>query len=62
MSKIIVVHLEGGMVQDVSGVPAGYELHVEDYDVGDDTQSQWNAEKQCFLTVYEGGEAGGLTS
>ena len=53
--KIITVRVEGGMVADVDGVPAGYELRVEDYDHADDSHPAWNAEKECFVTVYDGG-------
>jgi hypothetical protein len=54
-SKIITIHLEGGLIQDVTGVPQGYELHVEDHDEGDTSHPSWDAEKQCFVTIYEGG-------
>ena len=53
--KIITVTIEGGLVQDVTGVPQGYELHVEDHDQGDESHPQWDAEKECFVTLYEGG-------
>jgi hypothetical protein len=56
--KIITVRVEGGLVQDVTGVPEGYELHIEDYDYGDDSNPNWNAEKECFVTIYEGGANG----
>jgi hypothetical protein len=56
-TKIITIRLEGGMVTDVDGVPAGYALHVEDYDYGDDSNPNWDAEKECFVTIYEGGAA-----
>jgi hypothetical protein len=52
--NIITVHVEGGLVQDVTGVPAGYELHVEDYDVHNPGAHSWDAEKKCVVTVYEG--------
>ena len=45
-------------MQDVTGIPAGYELRVEDYDHADDTQPDWDAEKECHVTVYEGGANG----
>jgi len=54
-AKTITIHIEGGLVQDVNGIPAGYELRVEDYDYPDDTQPTWDAEKECHVTVYEGG-------
>jgi hypothetical protein len=56
--KPITVHVEGGLVQDVTGIPAGYELRVEDYDHADDSHPAWNAEKECFVTVYDGGANG----
>jgi hypothetical protein len=51
----IVVQVKGGLVQDVTGVPEGYELRVEDYDEGDTSHPSWNAEKDCFVTVFDGG-------
>jgi hypothetical protein len=57
LPRIITVTIEGGLVQDVTGVPHGYELHVEDHDEGDETQPQWNADKECFITIYEGDAA-----
>jgi hypothetical protein len=54
-ARTITVIVEGGLVQDVTGIPAGYELQVEDYDHADDSQPSWNAEKECFVTVYKGG-------
>jgi len=53
--QTITIHVESGMVQDVTGVPAGYELRVEDYDVQDPGDDSWDAEKECAVTVYEGG-------
>jgi hypothetical protein len=55
--KTITVHVEGGMVQDVTGIPAGCEVRVEDYDHSDDTQPTWDQEKQCHVTVYGGDSA-----
>jgi len=55
-TKTITIHVEGGLIQDVTGIPAGYEVRVEDYDHADDTQPTWDAEKQCHVTVY--GEEG----
>jgi hypothetical protein len=52
--NIITVRVEGGLVQDVTGVPAGYELRVEDYDGDDTSHPSWDAEKECFVTIYEG--------
>jgi hypothetical protein len=54
--KIITIRVEGGLVQDVSGVPAGYELHVEDYDEGDESHPAWNPGKSCFVTIYGGAD------
>ena len=56
--KIITVTVEGGLVQDVTGVPEGYELHVEDYDADDTSHPSWNVEKQCGVTIYDGGSDG----
>ena len=53
--KTITVHIEGGLVQDVTGIPSGYEVRVEDYDCQDPTDDSWEAEKECAVTVYEGG-------
>jgi len=52
--KIITVRVEGGLVQDVIGVPHGIEVRVEDYDGGDESHPTWDAEKECHLTIYEG--------
>jgi hypothetical protein len=57
-SKTITIHLEGGLVQHVTGIPARYEVRVEDYDEGDMEHPSWDEEKQCFVTVYEGGANG----
>jgi hypothetical protein len=51
---IITVRVEGGLVQDVIGVPHGTEVHVEDYDDGDDSHPTWDADKECHVTIYEG--------
>jgi hypothetical protein len=51
----ITVHVEGGLVQDVTGIPAGYELRVEDHDGDDISHPAWDAEKECFVTIYDGG-------
>jgi hypothetical protein len=53
--NIITITVEGGIVQDVTGLPEGYELHVEDYDGGDPTYPSWDADKNCFVTIYDGG-------
>ncbi|HEX3747681.1 MAG TPA: hypothetical protein VHW09_27285 [Bryobacteraceae bacterium] len=52
--KTITVHVEGGLVQDVTGIPPGVEVRVEDYDEGDRSHPLWDAEKGCFVTVYGG--------
>ena len=52
---IITVHVEGGLVQHVNGIPAGYELRVEDYDVHNPGDDSWDAEKECVVIVFEGG-------
>jgi hypothetical protein len=53
-AKTITIHIEGGLVQDVTGIPTGCEVRVEDYDHPDDTQPTWDAKKECHVTVYEG--------
>lgn len=53
--KIITVRVEGGLVQDVTGIPAGYALHVEDYDEIDPSHPGWDASKECVVTIYDGG-------
>jgi hypothetical protein len=55
--KTITVHVEGGMVQDVTGIPTGYEVRVEDRDEGDTSHPSWDGEKGCFVTVYGGDNA-----
>ena len=50
----ITIHLEGGLVQDVTGIPPGVEVRVEDHDEGDTSHPSWDAEKGCFVTVYGG--------
>lgn len=52
--KTITIHVEGGLVQDVTGIPAGYEVRVEDHDEGDTSHPSWDAEKGCFITIYSG--------
>ena len=56
--KIITVHVEGGLVQDVTGVPDGYQLRVEDYDTDDPSHPSWDAQKQCGVTTYDGDSNG----
>jgi hypothetical protein len=55
--RLITVIIEGGIVQDVTGIPSGYELHVEDHDDGDTSHPSWNEGKQCFITIFDGDEA-----
>jgi hypothetical protein len=50
--KIITIRVEGGLVQEVTGIPAGYEVHVQDYDDGDESHPAWNADKGCFVEIY----------
>jgi hypothetical protein len=56
-TKTITVRIEGGLVQDVTGVPEGCELRVEDYDGDDTSHPAWDADNGCFLTIYDGGAA-----
>jgi hypothetical protein len=58
LTKTITVKVEGGLVQDVGGVPRGYELRVEDYDGDDTSHPAWDADKECFVTIYDGGARG----
>lgn len=53
--KVIIIRVEGGLVQDVIGVPPGIEVRVEDYDDGDESHPTWDADKGCAVTVYDGG-------
>ena len=54
-TKTITIHIEGGLVQDVTGIPTGFELRIEDYDVQDPGDDSWDAKKECVVTVYAGG-------
>jgi hypothetical protein len=51
----IIVHVDGGVVQDIEGIPPGIEVHVRDYD------TDWADPGQCpvnehgrayYLAVY----------
>lgn len=53
-AAIITIQIHRGLMTDVTGLPPGYELHVEDYDVDDTEHPDWNVEKRCTITVYEG--------
>ncbi len=53
--QVISIQIQGGLLTDVSGLPAHCELRVEDYDVHDESHPRWNAEKECIVTVYQGG-------
>jgi len=55
LPKTIIIHVEGGLVQDATGIPAGYEVRVEDHDGNDTSHPAWEAEKECFVTIYDGG-------
>jgi len=52
--NVITIQIHRGLMTDVSGLSAGFELHVEDYDADDTSHPEWNAEKECAVTVYEG--------
>ena len=52
--NIITVRIEDGLVQDVTGIPLGYEVHIHDHDWNDSTHPAWDAEKGCFVTMYGG--------
>jgi hypothetical protein len=53
--RIITVQVKGGLIQDVTGLPPGCDLSVEDYDVQNPGDDSWDAEKECVVTIYEGG-------
>jgi hypothetical protein len=53
---IITIEILGGLVQDVSGLSEDCELHVHDYDEGDCSHPSWDAEKEYFVTIFEGGD------
>ena len=55
-AKTITLHIEGGLVQDVTGIPAGYEVHVHDFDDGGRSHPSWDEEKKCFVQIYGGEE------
>jgi hypothetical protein len=52
--KIITVKINRGLIEDVTGLPKGYELHVLDHDGDDTAHPSWDAEKGCFVTIYDG--------
>ncbi len=54
-SRFITVSVKGGLVQEVTGLPPGCELRVEDYDVQNPGDDSWDTEKECVVIVYEGG-------
>ena len=58
LPKTITIRVEGGMVTDVDGIPAGCEVRVEDYDHADDSHPGWDSERECDVTVYGGGAHG----
>jgi hypothetical protein len=51
----ITISIKGGLVLDVTGIPAGYKVRIEDYDVQDPEDEWWDAERECAVTVYEEG-------
>jgi len=53
--KIITVKINRGLIEDVTGLPKGYELHVHDHDGDDTSHPSWDATKVCFVTIYGGG-------
>jgi hypothetical protein len=50
--KIIFVTIRQGLVADVTGIPDGYEVVVEDYDGYDSAHPAWDDYKQCFVTIH----------
>jgi hypothetical protein len=51
--KIITVQIRRGLITEVSGLPKGYLLRVEDYDVQDTDHSSWDPEKECVISIIE---------
>lgn len=42
--EIITIHIEGGIIQDVNGIPAGVQIQVNDFDVASEDigNPMWN--------------------
>jgi hypothetical protein len=43
----IIVHVDGGVIQDIEGIPPGVEVHVRDYDT--DGAEPW---QQCLINEH----------
>jgi hypothetical protein len=52
-SKLITVEIHRGLITGVSGLPRGYLLRVEDYDVQDTGDSSWDSEKECAINIFD---------
>lgn len=52
--QIIFVVLEGGLVQEVKGIPAGVEVYIVDYDIEGAQEVQVSPldGEACVLTEY----------
>lgn len=50
----ITVTVQGGLVQDVTGIPSGVTVEILDFDEGDESHPTWNAARACFVTQYGG--------
>ena len=51
----ILITVEGGVIQDIEGVPAGIVVEVRDYDRdGDREHPTWSEEHQAFVGVWTG--------
>jgi hypothetical protein len=55
---IITIKIKRGLMQEVTAIPEGHKLRVEDYDGDDISHPEWDAEKECLVTVYDGGANG----
>ena len=56
-ANTITIQLKDYWVHEVTGIPAGYQVRVEDYrdeDEGDKSHPSWDAEKECYVTILGG--------
>lgn len=53
VKQVIVVDVEGGLVQNVSGVPFGVKVEIVDHDEGDTSHPSYDEEREAFVSVYE---------
>ena len=57
MDKIITITVEGGVIQDVSGIPAGVKVEVIDFDVSDSDKCEMVNGQPAIVSVYKAEEA-----